>query len=324
MAESGGPTISVVVPAFRSAATLPALHERIVNVMEAGGYDFEFILVEDAGGDSTWQAIEHLVQADPRVRGMRLARNYGQHNALLCGIQAAKGDVIVTMDDDLQNPPEEIPRLLAKLSEGFDVVYGYPGTERHGLLRGIASRVSKLVLRKAMGAEVATMVSAFRVFRSDVVRGFRDYHNPTVNIDVLLTWGAARFAAIRVCQDERGAGRSGYTLSKLVHHAFNMLTGFTTVPLRIASVTGLFAGLLGLAVLLFVVIRYLVQGSPVPGFPFLAATIAIFAGVQLFALGVFGEYLARMHLRSMERPPFVIAETLGGGDEKRGGSLASE
>jgi len=213
--------------------------------------------------------------------------------------------VIVTLDDDLQNPPEEIGKLLAKLKEGFDVVYGTPLQETHGFLRDWASRITKLALQSAMGAETASKVSAFRAFRARLRDAFADYRSPTVNIDVLLTWGTIRFAAVAVRQDERAAGTSGYTLRKLINHAINMMTGFSILPLQMASVVGFIFGALGFLLLAYVVLRYLMEGSSVPGFPFLASIIAIFSGVQLFALGIFGEYLARMHFRSMNRPSYI-------------------
>ena len=298
--------ISVVIPVYRSQAMLPALHQRLVAALEAIGDPFEIILVEDCGGDDSWSVIESLSRADPRVVGLRLARNYGQHNALLCGIRAARGELIVTIDDDLQNPPEEIHRLLVKLDEGCDVVYGYPQAETHGFLRDQASRITKLALKSAMGVESASKVSAFRVFRTRLREAFAAYRSPSVNIDVLLTWGTTRFGSVQVRQDERALGDSGYTLRKLINHAINMMTGFSVLPLQIASVLGIAFGSVGFLVLLYVLLRYLIHGSAVPGFSFLASIIAIFSGVQLFALGIFGEYLARMHFRSMERPPYAL------------------
>lgn len=298
--------ISIVVPVYRSQDTLRELHHRIAAAVEPLDPDFELILVEDCGGDRSWELIEELASADPRVRGIQLSRNFGQHNALLCGIRAARGEVIVTLDDDLQNPPEEIAQLLSKLNEGFDVVYGKPRREQHGYLRDMASRVTKLALQNAMGAETAGNVSAFRAFRTRLRDAFADYRSPTVNIDVLLTWGTTRFTAVTVRHDERQAGSSGYTVRKLITHALNMMTGFSTLPLQMASVVGFAFAALGLVLLSYVVGRYFIYGSSVPGFTFLASIIAIFSGVQLFALGIFGEYLARMHFRSMERPPYAV------------------
>jgi undecaprenyl-phosphate 4-deoxy-4-formamido-L-arabinose transferase len=297
--------ISIVVPVFRSRGMLPELHRRIVFAVEPLDPHFEFILVEDDGGDGSWEAIVELSQQDSRVHGIRLARNYGQHNAILCGIRAAHGAVIVTLDDDLQNPPEEIGSLLERLEAGFDVVYGTPMKQHHGILRNLASRITKLALQGSMGAQTAGKVSAFRAFRTRLRDAFAGYMSPSVNIDVLLTWGTTRFSAVTVGHAPRASGQSGYTWRKLVTHAINMMTGFSTLPLQIASVLGLAFSLFGAGILIYVFARYLLEGSAVPGFPFLASIIALFSGVQLFALGVIGEYLARMHFRSMERPPYA-------------------
>lgn len=306
VAVHSSPMLSVVVPVYRSAPMLPELHRRVAAALQAEVPSFELVLVEDCGGDDSWSVIQRIAATDPRVRGIRLARNYGQHNALLCGIRAARGEIIATIDDDLQNPPEEIPRLLARLDSDCDVVYGTPRAETHGVLRNMASRVTKMALQSAMGAETARNVSAFRVFRSRLRAAFDAYRSPTVNIDVLLTWGTTRFAALPVRQDERAMGESGYTVSKLLTHALNMMTGFSTLPLRVASVLGVAFAFAGLVVLAYVVGRWAIHGSTVPGFPFLASIVAIFSGVQLFAMGIFGEYLARMHFRTMERPPYAV------------------
>lgn len=300
--------LSVVVPVYRSAETLPILYQRLVATLTSLNLSFELVFVEDCGGDDSWNVVKALAVRDTRVRGIKLARNYGQHNALLCGIRASSGGLIVTIDDDLQNPPEEIPRLLEKLAEGYDVVYGSPRNETHGCFRNAASRVTKLALQGAMGVNSASKVSAFRVFRSRLRNAFEAYRSPSVNIDVLLTWGTTRFGSVDVHQDERLIGDSGYGLRKLVNHTVNMMTGFSVMPLQIASMLGIFFGFCGFVILAYVVGRYLIQGSSVPGFPFIASIIAIFSGVQLFALGIFGEYLARMHFRSMERPAYTSYE----------------
>lgn len=302
--------ISLVIPVYRSAECISELYRRLVAVFGPANIAFEMIFVEDCGGDNSWQIIQRLAANDSRVRGFQMSRNYGQHNALLCGIRAAQGEVIITLDDDLQHPPEELPKLLAKLDEGYDVVYGPPEREQHGLLRDMASQITKLALEGAMGAVNARQVSALRVFRTRLRDAFADYRSPTVNIDVLLTWGTTRFSAVRVPHEARKFGQSGYTSRKLIRHALNMMTGFSTLPLHLASMVGLVFGLFGLGILVYVLIRWLIVGSAVPGFAFLASVIAIFSGAQLLALGIFGEYLARMYFRSMERPPYLVRETL--------------
>lgn len=301
-----GPSVSVVVPCYRSEGSLSLLVERLASVLPQIAERFEVILVNDSSPDATWEMITHLVEKYPWVRGMDLMRNFGQHNALLCGVRAARYDLIVTMDDDLQHPPEELPRLLAALDAGIDVVYGTPATQQHGFLRDLASRITKVALQGAMGAETATKVNAWRAVRRSVVRAFDGYQNSFVSIDVLLTWGTNRFASVTVRHDPRLIGESNYTVAKLIRHALNMVTGFSTLPLQLASVVGFAFTLFGLGVLAYVLGRYFVEGSSVAGFPFLASVIAIFSGAQLFALGIIGEYLARMHTRSMNRPTYVL------------------
>ena len=303
--------VSVVVPVYNSAATLPRLLERLAAVLCALCPLHEVILVNDGSRDESWTQISSLAQTHAWLRGINLSRNYGQHNALLAGIRAARYEVIVTLDDDLQNPPEEIPRLLVAIERGYDVVYGTPSRAQHGVARRLASRATKLALQGTMGADVAGRVSAYRVFRTSLREAFVRVRGPFVNIDVLLTWSTTRFAAIPVRHDPRDEGTTNYTFGALVTHALNMLTGFTTRPLQVASLVGFSFTLFGMTILGLVLGRYALHGGTVPGFTFLASSIAIFSGAQLFALGVIGEYLARMYFRTMERPAYVIRDRVG-------------
>lgn len=305
------PGISVVVPVYNSAGTLPQLVARLAPVLQDLRQSHELILVNDGSRDESWQVIRQLARAHPWVRGLGLMRNYGQHNAVLAGIRAARFATTVTMDDDLQHPPEELPRLLAQLTVGIDVVYGVPEQEPHGVARNLSSIITKLALRSATGAANARMVSAWRVFRTQLRSAFAIYHSPFVSIDVLLTWGTTRFAALRVRHEPRQLGRSNYTFGQLLRHALNMMTGFSVLPLQLASYIGFSFTLFGLGVLAFVLGRYFITGSSVAGFPFLASIIAIFSGAQLFALGIIGEYLARMHFRTMDKPTYTVCETAG-------------
>ena len=308
-ANSSARTLSVVIPVYNSDAVLPTLIERIGPILAENCDAFEVILVDDGSRTNAWQIIEQLAESHDWIRGVRLMRNYGQHNALLCGVRLARNDVIVTIDDDLQHPPEEIPKLLERLDMGFDVVYGSPIEDQHGLFRTLASQATKIALQSAMGAETARKVSAFRAFRAPVRQAFAGYPGPFVSLDVLLTWGTSRFDAVPVRHDSRFEGASNYTIRKLITHALNMMTGFSTVPLQIASMIGFVFTIVGIIALGYVVGRYLIEGTSVPGFPFLASMIAIFSGAQLFALGIIGEYLARMHVRSMERPAYAVRST---------------
>jgi undecaprenyl-phosphate 4-deoxy-4-formamido-L-arabinose transferase len=303
------PSVSVVVPVYRGSGSLPELVRRLESVLTEHFDRFEVILVNDGSPDRSWDVIRRLAAERLFVRGINLMRNYGQHSALLCGILQASGDLIVTMDDDLQHRPEDIPLLLAALSDEVDVVYGTPDKEHHGLFRGWASRLTKTVLKSAMGAETARLVSAFRLFRARLRDAFDRCRNPWISIDVLLTWGTTRFCAVTVPHEERRIGPSNYTFRTLMNHALNMMTGYSVLPLRLASLAAFVFMFFGFGILAFVVGRYLFEGSAVPGFPMLASIVAILGGVQLFALGILGEYLARMHVRMMDSPPFVVKET---------------
>jgi undecaprenyl-phosphate 4-deoxy-4-formamido-L-arabinose transferase len=299
--------ISVVIPVYNGAASLADLSQRLETVLRGRTAVFELILVDDGSLDASWDAIRQLAGQHQCVRGIHLMRNYGQHNALLCGIRAARYGTVVTMDDDLQNPPEEVPKLLDKLGEGYEVVYGTPLEQQHGLWRNLASTITKVVLQNAMGARTARDVSAFRAFQTRLRDAFEDFRGPYVSIDVLLTWGTRRFAAIPVAHAPRLRGQSNYTLGLLLKHAVNMMTGFSTIPLRLASLVGFVFTGVGLVLLAAVLLRYAISGTSVPGFVFLASTITIMSGAQLFALGIIGEYLARIHFRVMDRPPYAIA-----------------
>jgi undecaprenyl-phosphate 4-deoxy-4-formamido-L-arabinose transferase len=282
---------------------------RLECILSSFNAEFEILLINDGSRDRSWTIICELAEKYTFLHGINLMRNYGQHNALLCGIRAAQNEIIITMDDDLQHPPEEIPKLLNKLAEGYDVVYGIPQHEQHGLWRNLASQMTKIALQNTMGAEIARNISAFRALRTQVREAFMNYRSPFVSIDVLLTWSTTRFAALRVRHEPRKAGISNYTVRMLIIHALNMITGFSTLPLQLAGIIGFAFTLFGVVVLVYVIGRYLIQGSVVPGFPFLASVIAIFSGAQLFALGIIGEYLARMHFRTMERPTYTVRST---------------
>jgi glycosyltransferase involved in cell wall biosynthesis len=303
-------SISVVIPVYNSQATLKPLCAQLDSVLTAIGLPYEIILVNDGSRDESWKAIKELAEQRPNVIGIDLTRNYGQHNALLCGIRAAQHEVIVTMDDDLQHPPSEVPLLLHKLAEGHDVVYGIPKREQHGWWRDASSIGTKLALRHLVGAAAARQVGAFRVFRTYLRDAFAAYRSPFVSIDVLLSWATTRFAAVLVRHEPRHVGESNYTLRKLLVHALNMTTGFSTLPLQFASLTGFAFILLGLLMFAVVCGRYLIQGSGVPGFVFLASLVAILSGIQLFALGILGEYLARIHFRTMGRPTYAVRTNL--------------
>lgn len=298
--------LSIVVPVYNSQNTLRPLTEEITRVLLNQLIGHEIILVNDGSADQSWEVIQSLSKEYPTVHGIDLMRNYGQHNALLCGIRHAANPVIVTLDDDLQHPPAEIPTLLSRLEEGYDVVYGVPESEKHTFWRNITSKLIKVFLQKAMKVPTGQRISAFRAFRTEIREAFANYRGTFVSIDVLLSWGTSRFSAVTVNHSKRQSGSSNYTMKKLINHAFTLITGFSILPLQISSLLGFLSMLFGFLVLVYVVIKYISSGGIVPGFTFLASTLAIFSGVQLFAIGMIGEYLGRLFTRSLDHPTYTI------------------
>jgi glycosyltransferase involved in cell wall biosynthesis len=310
-------SLSIVVPVFNSQNTLPELVDRLSRSLPELSGTYELILVNDGSQDQSWDVIRELSRKNGWVRGVNLMRNYGQHNATLCGVRAARHEVIVTMDDDLQHPPEEIYELLVKLDQGYDVVYGLPQKPPHSLWRNWFSIFTKRVLANVMGIKTIREIGAFRAFRAHIRRAFTHYQAPDVILDVLLSWGTTRFASVTVNETPREIGASNYNFFKLFRVALLILTGYSTAPLRFASMVGFLFTLFGIVVFLYVLGVYFILGS-IPGFPFLASIITLFSGTQLFALGLIGEYLARIFDRSMEQPTYVIDEELGKPQEPQG------
>jgi glycosyltransferase involved in cell wall biosynthesis len=302
-----GSSISVVVPVYRAQRSLEELVTRLSAVMTSLDVQYEIVLVDDGSPDESWTVITKLTDGDARVRGIALGRNYGQHNALLAGIRQAQYELVVTLDDDLQHLPEQIPALLDALRADVDLVYGYPDVENHGVARNVLSRATKLSLGASINSDVAKHVSSFRAFRTSLRDGFADVHDPFFSLDVLLSWTTTRTVAIPVPMDDRKYDRSNYSTLALVRIALNLVTGFSTLPLRIVTFLGVGLATLGGVILGFVLVAYALDGGKtVPGFPFLASMIAILSGAQLLALGVIGEYLGRVHYRSMHRPQYTV------------------
>jgi len=295
--------ISIVVPVFNSRETLPELVTRLTRVLPP---DSEVILVDDGNDSTTWSAIEAL--ATSGVMGLRLARNVGQHAALLAGVREAKHSIIATLDDDLQNPPEELVHLLKALTDDVDVVYGVPIRIKQSFWRSCASVAAKRVMQKMLGFNNAVDISSFRVFRSRLREGFNNDVGPSVSLDVLLTWSTSRFTSVEVEHHERKTGESNYNFRKLLRFMIDTATGYSAVPLRFATSLGLTTVAFSVGVSIWVLGRRLVTGESVPGFPFLAVTIAIFSGVQLIVLGVLGQYIGRIHFRAMNKPTYTIAD----------------
>ena len=301
------PGLSVVIPAYNSQLTLEPLVERLGRVLSSFAGAFEVILVNDGSRDATWQTILDLSSRFPWVRGIDLMRNHGQENALLCGIRLAEFEVIITMDDDLQHPPEEIPRLLQRLSEGYDVVYGNAIEEKHSTFRNLAAALMRRLLRRSMGgAEVAPIVTAFKAFRTDLRNAFSGYRSAYVSIDVLLTWATQSFAGVPVRHEPRRCGSSNYTFGRLFAHAINLISGCSTLPLQAASILGVLLAIVGVVVLGSGITLAVLHTGQLGGVLMICGTVVVVAGLQMLILGIMGEYLSRLYARSMDRPAYVM------------------
>lgn len=309
--------LSVVIPVYRSAPTLGRLVERLQGVLDATGLDYEIIFVEDGSPDDSWKVLSELRQRSPeRIVAIQLMRNYGQHNALMCGFRQSRGRLIVTMDDDLQNPPEEVPKLLKALEAGdYDLVYGQYGDKRHSGWRNLGSGVVNAFYRTVFRNGLT--VTSFRVIRRPLMESIFPYNLNFTFVDGLLAWNTQRIGQVEVEHHPRAEGRSGYSLTRLTLLALNLFTNFSLLPLQMVSLLGLGTAIFGLAVAIYYVIQFFLSNIQVPGYASTIVAILVLGGVQLLALGIMGEYLGRLHLNVNRKPQYVMRQVLGGARQEQ-------
>jgi len=302
--------LSIVVPVFNSADTLPRLVEELDKALGAMGRPYQLVFVDDGSRDSSWPVLQSLHQERPqRMTNLRLMRNFGQHNALMCGFRHATGAYVVTLDDDLQNPPEEIATLLEAIeTDDMDVVYGVSRKRQHDRWRNLGSNLIMFFFQKVFRTGVRT--SSFRIIRRELVQCILDYSLNYTYIDGLLAWSTDRLGVVEVDHHTRASGRSGYSLAKLLLLALNLFTNFSILPLQVVSFVGLasFLGALGLA--LYYLQQYLVSAIPVPGYASIIIAVLSIGGAQMLSLGIMGEYLGRLHLNVNHKPQYVVRDAL--------------
>lgn len=308
------PYLSFVIPVYGSEKVLPELVKRLDAVMQtlprARG-NYEVIFVCDCSPDRSWQVIQSLAQSHPWVRGILLRMNAGQHNALMAGFAQARGDVIMTMDDDLQHSPSDIPTLLAELDAGRDVVYARFTSRQHALWKVLGSRLNDKVAGYLMKKPAGLYLSPFRAMKRGIVADLLRYQGPYVYVDGLVLSVTRNIGTVDVEHHERYAGDSGYSLKKSISLWLKMATNFSIVPLRLTSFAGLFiAGLGFVLAILLIIQKFTVDAMPI-GWSSLIVTMLIIGGVQLVALGMLGEYLGRVLLTLNSRPQYVVGETVG-------------
>jgi polyisoprenyl-phosphate glycosyltransferase len=298
--------LSIVVPVYNSAGTLNSLLERLTKVIEPITQSYEIVLVDDGSRDGSWDVIQTLRKSyGEHLVAVQLMRNYGQHNTLMCGLGIARGEYVVTMDDDLQNPPEEIPKLLAHIKQhGLDLVYGCPSNREHAAWRNLGSTVVWHFYRTVFRNPVTP--TPFRIMRHQLAQSVMFYDLNFTYLDGLLAWCTSRIAGVEVAHHPRAQGSSGYSFGKLLGLALNLYTNFSLIPLQLVTGLGFVTAASGFLIGIYYLFQFLASNIEVPGFASTIIAILILGGAQLLALGVIGEYLGRLHLNVNRKPQYVI------------------
>jgi dolichol-phosphate mannosyltransferase len=295
---------------YNEEGNVEALASRVTAAMERVGEPFELLFVDDGSRDRTPHLLRKLAAADARLRVVRFTRNYGQEAAVEALYLNARGRWLIQMDGDLQHPPEEIPKLIAKKDEGFDVVYGVRAERQDSALRIAASRAMQWGMRSMMEVELPEDVSTFRLMSAPIARLVAALPERRKFFSALLVWSGARIGSVRVRHEARHAGRSHYNFTKLLNHTFDLIVGFTSKPLRYIGTLGFLIALLGLGLGGWVIARKLLWNYGIMGWPSLFAAVVILGGVQLIATSVIGEYIARIYVQAQARPLYNVAERL--------------
>jgi undecaprenyl-phosphate 4-deoxy-4-formamido-L-arabinose transferase len=303
--------LSVVIPVYRSEETLRELTGRLLAALQSSGLAHEIVFVDDGSPDGSWNVLTELQAMTPdRIVAIQLMRNFGQHNALMCGLRHARGRLVVTMDDDLQNPPEEIPKLVDAIEQrGLDLVYGQYATKKHLPWRNMGSAVVNAFYRLVFRSTIT--ITSFRIMRSALVKSILSYDLNFTFLDGLLAWNTQRIGAVEVEHRARPQGGSGYSLSKLVVLALNLFTNFSLLPLQVVSALGFLLAITGLSLGAYYLGLYFMRGITVSGYASIIVSVLVLGGAQLLALGIMGEYLGRLHLNVNRKPQYTERQCLG-------------
>ena len=312
MMGTTAPEYSVVVPTYRGQHTLRPLTEQLCAFFAGAGLPFEVIFVNDCGPDESWRVMQEIQQelGAELVKTVKLARNFGQHNALICGFAHARGRFIITMDEDLQHRPADIARLIAAQRVGnFDVVYGRYETLQHSGFRNTTSGILKKLLRASI-PDLHPDYSAFRLLRTSMARHCLSMSNSYTFLDGYLTWITSNVTSVVVSHQARAAGESSYTVRKLLKHTINIFVTFSDLPVRIFSATSVVVFVLTTCYAVYIFVRKLVFDDFNAGFPTLAIMLGFGVGLILLGLGILGEYIHRINLKATRRPIFVEVESI--------------
>jgi glycosyltransferase involved in cell wall biosynthesis len=303
-------TYSVVVPVFNEQGNVEALASSVVAAMERIGEPFELLFVDDGSRDRTPELLRKIAAREPRVRVVRFTRNYGQEAAVEALYLNARGRWLIQMDGDLQHPPDEIARLVAKKNEGYDVVYGVREGRQDALFRVAASRMMQWGMRSMMEIELPEDVSTFRLMSAPIARLVAALPERRKFFSALIVWSGARIGTVKVRHEPRHTGTTHYNFTKLLNHTFDLIVGFSSKPLRYIGTLGFLFALAGFGLGVWVIVRKLVWDYGFVGWPSLFAAVVILGGVQLVAVSVIGEYIARIYVQAQARPLYNVAERL--------------
>ena len=302
--------LSVVIPLYNEVITIERLHERLSGVLASLKKSCEVIYVDDGSTDGTTEILQRLHLKDPKVKVVVFNRNYGQHAAVMAGFERAGGEVVVTLDGDLQNPPEEIPKLLEKIQEGYDVVGGWREGRQDSLVRRVLSYMINQVTSVIVGVKMKDYGCMLRAYRRQVVERICQCQEISSFIPVLANSFAGSVIEVPVAHSPRSSGRSKYTPFRLLRLNFDLLTGFSLLPIQVVGFAGIVISFLGLGFAFFLGVRRLFFGPEVEGVFTLFAILFFFVGLQILALGLIGEYIGRIYMEVRRRPRYVIKEIL--------------
>jgi undecaprenyl-phosphate 4-deoxy-4-formamido-L-arabinose transferase len=309
------PYLSVVVPVYNEEANLPELLDRLTGTLAPLGKPYEIVLVNDGSRDRTLPLLREAAALDPHLVVVDFNRNYGQHAAVFAGFEVSRGEVVVTLDADLQNPPEEIPKLVAKIEEGFDVVGSIRVHRQDTLLRRVASKIVNRMTAVATGVQLTDYGCMLRAYRQPVVKLLAASNEVSTFIPVLADLFAGRVTEIPVAHAERLHGESKYSIWKLFRLQFDLMTSFSVLPLRVTMSVGVVMAIASFLVALVLIAGRLIYGHEwaVSGVFTLFALVFFFLGGQLFAIGLLGEYVGRIYQQVRDRPRYVIRQVIRGG-----------
>ncbi|MCC6644741.1 MAG: glycosyltransferase family 2 protein [Polyangiaceae bacterium] len=304
------PRYSVVIPVFNEEGNVRALADRVTKVMAEVGAPYELVFVDDGSRDATPALLRAAIREHPEVRVVRFTRNYGQEAAVQAGYLHARGQWILQMDGDLQNPPEDIPKLLAHEGPDLDIVYGVRKNRRDPLFRRLASESMRFVMRRMLSIELPEDISTFRLMRASTAKLLAELPERNKFLSALACWVGARYTTVDVGHAARAAGSTKYNFTKLLNHTFDLVVGFSSKPLRYVGTMGVLVAAAGLAVAVRAVVYKLLWGTSMSGWASLIATVSVLGGMQLVALSLIGEYVARIYVQAQARPQFLVAEVL--------------